>query len=68
METATEKVNEILQNFNEYEISADIDIKLKAYMKEVHERTLDYYMKEEGISATSVTVVEGVEIKANEKQ
>ena len=68
METATEKVNEILQNFNEYEISADIDIKLKAYMKEVHERTLEYYMKEEGISATSITVVDGVEIKANEKQ
>jgi hypothetical protein len=36
-------------------------------MKKVDERTLDYYMKEEGISATSVTVVDGVEIKANEK-
>jgi trimethylamine--corrinoid protein Co-methyltransferase len=65
--TAAEKVNEILENFNEYEISADKDAKLKSYMKKVDERTLEYYMKKEGISATSVTVVDGVEIKADEK-
>ncbi len=62
---ATEKVNEILQNFKEYEIPAKIDISLKKYLKEVDERTLEYYIKEEGISATSVSVVEGVEIKAD---
>lgn len=67
IQTATEKVNEILQNFNEYELSADIDIKLKEYMKKVDERTLEYYMKEEGISATRITVVDGVEIKSDEK-
>lgn len=65
--TAAEKVNEILENFNEYEISADKDAKLKSYMKKVDERTLEYYMKKEGISATSVTVVDGVEIKADGK-
>lgn len=64
--TSTEKVNEILQNFKEYEISAEIDAKLKEYMKKVDERTIDYYMKEEGISATSVTVVDGVEIKSDD--
>ena len=37
-------------------------------MKKVDERTLDYYMKEEGISASSVTVVDGVEIKSDDKQ
>ena len=62
---SAEKVNEILQNFVEYEIPADIDSKLKEYMKKVDERTLDYYMKEEEISATNVNVVDGVEIKAN---
>ena len=36
-------------------------------MKKVDERTLEYYMKEEGISATSVTVVDGVEIKTDDK-
>ncbi len=65
--TATEQVNDILENFNEFKISPDIDGKLKNYMKEVDKRTLDYYMKEEGISTTSVTVVDGVEIKAKER-
>ena len=67
MTIAVEKVNQILQNFNEYELSADIETELKAYMKKVDERTLEYYMKEEGISASSITVIDGVEIKADEK-
>jgi len=65
--TSTEKVNEILQSFNEYELSADMDSKLKEYMKKVDQRSLEYYLKEEGISATSVTIVDGVSIKADEK-
>ncbi len=65
--TSSEKVDEILQNFKEYELSADIDVQLKEYLKKVDERTLEYYMNEEGISATRVTVVDGIEIKADEK-
>jgi trimethylamine--corrinoid protein Co-methyltransferase len=67
MATSTDKVKEILQNFKEYNISLDVDIKLKEYMKKVDKRTLEDYMKEEGISATKVSVVDGVEIKTDYK-
>lgn len=59
---AAEQAKHILQNFKEYEIPADVDTELKAYMKKVDERTIEYYSKAEGISAVGVTLPGDVEI------
>jgi trimethylamine--corrinoid protein Co-methyltransferase len=59
---ATEKVEEILRNFTEYELPADIDAQLKALIKKVDERTFDFYKKAEGITADSVTL-DSIEFK-----
>ncbi len=67
MKMATERVDEILQNFTEYEIAPDIDAKLKTYMKKVDGRSLEYYTKIEGISDTGVSLPDGMEIKTDEK-
>jgi trimethylamine--corrinoid protein Co-methyltransferase len=58
-----EKVEEILKNFKEYELPADIDKQLKIYMKMADERTYEYFRKAEGIGAESVTLPDGIEIK-----
>jgi len=60
---AKEKVDTILKNFQEYPISPDKDKKLKEYMKMVDERSLEYYVKEEGISRTNVSLPDGKEIQ-----
>ncbi|MFX0188807.1 MAG: trimethylamine methyltransferase family protein [Candidatus Hodarchaeota archaeon] len=59
---ATEKVEEILRNFTEYELPAEIDAKLKALIKKVDERTFDFYKKAEGITADSITI-DSIEFK-----
>ncbi len=63
---ATEMVENLLENFTEYELPADIDTELKAYMKKVDERNLEYYKKAEGISAPSVTLPDGMEIRSDD--
>jgi trimethylamine--corrinoid protein Co-methyltransferase len=67
MTTAAIKVNEILKSFTEYELSSDIEAELKIYMKNVEERTLEYYTKEEGILSGSVNLPDGMEIKSSDK-
>jgi trimethylamine--corrinoid protein Co-methyltransferase len=59
---AAEQAKHILQNFKEYEIPADVDAELKAYMKKVDQRTIEYYSKAEGISAAGVTLPSDAEI------
>jgi trimethylamine--corrinoid protein Co-methyltransferase len=61
--TASEKVEEILKNFTEFEIPPDMDKELKAYMKMADERSYDYFRKAEGIGAESVTLPDGIEIR-----
>ncbi len=61
--SASDKVEEILKNFVEFEIPPDMDKELKAYMKMADERTYDYFRKAEGISADSVTLPDGIEIR-----
>ncbi len=62
---AAENVIQTLQNFKEYELPSDTEAELKEYMKKVDERTLEFYQKAEGISAISVTLPDGMEIKSD---
>lgn len=61
--SASERVEQILKDFTEFEIPPDIDKELKAYMKMADERTYDYFRKAEGIGADSVTLPDGIEIR-----
>jgi len=61
--SASEKVEQILKDFTEFEIPPDMDKELKAFMKMAEERTYDYFRKAEGIGADSVTLPDGIEIR-----
>jgi trimethylamine--corrinoid protein Co-methyltransferase len=63
IESATEKVEEVLANFTEFEIPPDIDKELNAFMRIVSERSYDYFRKAEGMDEKSVTLPDGIEIK-----
>jgi trimethylamine--corrinoid protein Co-methyltransferase len=67
IKTAAEMVEEIVQNFSEYELTPEIDKDLKDYMRKVDERTFDYYTQAEGISASGVSLPDEMEIKAYDK-
>ena len=63
---ASEKVEEILRDFQEYELPSEIDTQLKDLITKVEARSFDYYKKTEGITADSVRI-DSVELKDNEK-
>ncbi|MFX1339937.1 MAG: trimethylamine methyltransferase family protein, partial [Promethearchaeota archaeon] len=62
---ASEKVENILKEFVEFEIPTDMDKELKSFMRMAEERTYDYFRKAEGISADSVSLPDGIEIREN---
>jgi trimethylamine---corrinoid protein Co-methyltransferase len=53
---ATEKANDLLNNFTEYNLSKSIENELKEYIESVNKRTYDDYAKLEGISSTKVSL------------
>ncbi|TFG08076.1 MAG: hypothetical protein EU539_03340 [Promethearchaeota archaeon] len=63
IDSTTEKIKDILNNFKEYELTPEIDKELKDYMKMAGERTYDYFRKAEGISTDSVSLPDGIEIR-----
>jgi trimethylamine:corrinoid methyltransferase-like protein len=65
LEVATEKVQEILRNFKEYKLAPDIESELKKYMEMIDKRTINDYVKVEGISSTGVSLPDGMEIKSD---
>lgn len=66
MESAREKVEEILRDYNPPEFSQDIDSELQEYIKKVEERTIDDYMKAEGMTSGSVSLP-GTDISIKER-
>ncbi|MFX1572410.1 MAG: trimethylamine methyltransferase family protein [Promethearchaeota archaeon] len=56
IEVAKEKVDQILNQFTPKDMSSDIDHKLQEYIKNVEKRSLDYYMKIEGLRSGAVTL------------
>ena len=56
-------IEQILKDFTEFEIPLDMDKELKTFMKMVGERTYDYFREAEGMSADSVTLPDGIEIR-----
>jgi len=64
---AAEKIRDLLQNYNEYELPKDIDEELKNYMKVIDKRTYDDYAKLEGISSSRITLPNGKEIVSKDK-
>ncbi|MFX0069602.1 MAG: trimethylamine methyltransferase family protein [Candidatus Hermodarchaeota archaeon] len=64
--SASEKVSEILKNFKEYDITSDVDKKLKDYMKLVDQRTIDDFKLEEGLSTAGISLPNGESIKSND--
>jgi trimethylamine--corrinoid protein Co-methyltransferase len=58
---ATEKVNDLLDNFTEYKLPKDIEDELKEYMQSIDKRTYNDYAKLEGISSTEVTLPDNKE-------
>lgn len=63
---ASEKISDLLQNYNEYELPKHIDEVLQNYMKEVDRRTYADYAKLEGISPAGISLP-GKEIETNDK-
>lgn len=63
IERAREKVEKILQEWTAPEVSSDIEKQMLEYMDKVAKRTYEFYKEAEGISADSVSIVEGVEIR-----
>lgn len=64
---AREKVDEILKTQKGPGLSAEVEAELAEYTKIVSARTLKDYMRAEGISASSVTLPDGMEIKSDDK-
>ncbi|MFW9874754.1 MAG: trimethylamine methyltransferase family protein [Candidatus Thorarchaeota archaeon] len=64
IESAKEKVDQILSQFTPRDLSPDIESKLQKYIKKVEERTLDYYMKAEGLRSGTISLP-GTDIKIN---
>jgi trimethylamine--corrinoid protein Co-methyltransferase len=56
IESAKEKVDQILNNFIPKDILPTIDSELQEYIKKVEERSLDYYMKAEGLRSGTVSL------------
>ncbi|MFX0006149.1 MAG: trimethylamine methyltransferase family protein [Promethearchaeota archaeon] len=54
--SAKEKVEQILNGFTPRDISTEVESKLLTYIKEVEERTLEYYMEAEGLRAGTVSL------------
>ena len=61
--SASEKVEQILKDFTEFEIPPDMDKEIKTFMNMVGERTYDYFREAEGMNADSVTLPDGIEIR-----
>jgi len=66
MESAREKVEDILRDYNPPELSQDIHSELQEYIKKVEERTIDDYMKAEGMTSGSVSLP-GTDISIKER-
>ncbi|MBA7479640.1 hypothetical protein ES707_15075 [subsurface metagenome] len=66
MESAHEKVEEILRDYKPPELSQDIHSELQEYIKKVEERTIDDYMKAEGMTSGSVSLP-GTDISIKER-
>jgi len=66
MVRAREKVDEILKTQKGPGLTSEVETKLAEYTKMVSERSLEFYTKAEGITASSVTIVDGVEIKRDD--
>lgn len=60
---ATQRVEELLQNWQAPEVPSDIEKAMLEYMEEVDKRTYDYYKEAEGIAANRVVLPDGIEIK-----
>jgi trimethylamine--corrinoid protein Co-methyltransferase len=56
IESAKEKVDQILNQFTPKELPSDVESELKNYIKKVEERSLDYYMKVEGLRSGTVSL------------
>jgi trimethylamine--corrinoid protein Co-methyltransferase len=56
IESAKEKVDQILNQFTTKSLPSDIDSELKNYIKKVEERSLDYYMQAEGLRSGTVSL------------
>ncbi|UCC19464.1 MAG: trimethylamine methyltransferase family protein [Promethearchaeota archaeon] len=64
IESAKEKVDQILSQFAPKTLSSDIELTLQNYIKKVEERSLDDYMKAEGMRSGTVSLP-GTDIKIN---
>ncbi|TFG18049.1 MAG: hypothetical protein EU533_07965 [Promethearchaeota archaeon] len=53
---AAEKISDLLESFNEYELPNQKENEIKEYMRSVDKRTYEDYAKLEGISSTGVTL------------
>jgi len=63
---ASEKVKQVLENYQPPEISEALEKQLLEFIKKVEARTFEYYKEAEGISAKSVSLP-GTEITFEEK-
>ncbi len=54
--TAGEKVEQLLKSYEPPELPSDIERQLKAYIKEVEQRTYEFYKKAEGLSDKTVSL------------
>jgi len=64
VQLAKEKVDQILNEFIPKDLSLDIELELQKYIKKVEERTLDDYMKAEGLRLGTVSLP-GTDISFN---
>jgi trimethylamine--corrinoid protein Co-methyltransferase len=56
IESAKQKVDQILNQFNPKDLPSDIELELQNYIKKVEKRSLDYYMKIEGLRTGKVSL------------
>jgi trimethylamine--corrinoid protein Co-methyltransferase len=56
IESAKERVDQILNEFVPKDLSPNIESKLQEYIKKVEKRSLDYYMKAEGLRSGRVSL------------
>ncbi|MBD3255917.1 MAG: hypothetical protein GF383_12545 [Candidatus Lokiarchaeota archaeon] len=60
IQSAKEKVEKILKNFSEYQLDNDIEKDLRNYMKNVEERSYEYYSIAEGLTRRDVSLPDEV--------
>jgi trimethylamine--corrinoid protein Co-methyltransferase len=60
--SAKENVEQILNGFTPRDLSTEVESKLLTYIKEVEERTLEYYMEAEGLRTGTVSLP-GTDVK-----